>query len=139
MGRVVVHRGPDDEGHHVDGPCAIGMRRLSIIDLAGGHQPLPNADDTLWLVCNGEIYNFRELRRELEQLGHRFKTASDSEVILHSYAQYGDEFIHRLNGMFGFALGDTRPRPLILGRHRLGVKPIYLSRDSRRPPFASEP
>ena len=138
MGRVVVHRGPDDEGHHVDGPCAIGMRRLSIIDLAGGHQPLSNADDTLWLVCNGEIYNFREVRRELEQLGHRFKTASDSEVILHSYAQYGDEFIHRLNGMFGFALWDTRRRRLIVGRDRLGVKPIYLYRDSRRLAFASE-
>jgi asparagine synthase (glutamine-hydrolysing) len=96
MGRVTVHRGPDDEGHHADGPCAIGMRRLSIIDLAGGHQPLSNGDGTLWLVCNGEIYNFRELRRELEGLGHRFKTGSDSEVILHGYAQYGDAFIHRL-------------------------------------------
>ena len=78
MGRVIVHRGPDDEGRHADGPCAIGMRRLSIIDLAGGHQPLSNGDGTLWLVCNGEIYNFRELRQELIALGHRFKTASDS-------------------------------------------------------------
>jgi asparagine synthase (glutamine-hydrolysing) len=138
MGRVIVHRGPDDEGRHVDGPCAIGMRRLSIIDLAGGHQPLSNGDATLWLVCNGEIYNFRELRRELEALGHRFKTASDSEVILHSYAQYGDEFIHRLNGMFGFALWDARRRRLIVGRDRLGIKPIYLYRDARRLAFASE-
>jgi len=138
MGRAVVHRGPDDEGHHVDGPCAIGMRRLSIIDLAGGHQPLSNGDGTLWLVCNGEIYNFRELRRELEALGHRFKTASDSEVILHSYAQYSDQFIHRLNGMFGFALWDARRRRLIVGRDRLGIKPIYLFRDARRLAFASE-
>ena len=138
MGRVIVHRGPDDEGHHADGPCAIGMRRLSIIDLAGGHQPLSNGDGTLWLVCNGEIYNFRELRRELEALGHRFKTGSDSEVILHCYAQYGDEFIHRLNGMFGFALWDARRRRLIVGRDRLGIKPIYLYRDARRLAFASE-
>jgi asparagine synthase (glutamine-hydrolysing) len=138
MGRVTAHRGPDDEGLHADGPCAIGMRRLSIIDLAGGHQPLSNGDGTLWLVCNGEIYNFRELRRELEALGHRFKTASDSEVILHSYTQYGDEFIHRLNGMFGFALWDARRRRLMVGRDRLGIKPIYLYRDARRLAFASE-
>ena len=138
MGRVIAHRGPDDEGHHVDGSCAIGMRRLSIIDLAGGHQPLSNEDGTLWLVCNGEIYNFRELRRELIALGHRFKTASDSEVVLHSYAQYGDEFIHRLNGMFAFALWDARRRRLIVGRDRLGIKPIYVYRDTRRLAFASE-
>jgi len=138
MGRVIVHRGPDDEGHHADGPCAIGMRRLSIIDLAGGHQPLSNGEGTLWLVCNGEIYNFRELRKELTALGHRFKTASDSEVILHGYAQYGDEFIHRLNGMFAFALWDARGQRLIIGRDRLGIKPIYLYRDARRLAFASE-
>ena len=138
MGRVIAHRGPDDEGHRVDGPCAIGMRRLSIIDLAGGHQPLSNGDDSLWLVCNGEIYNYRELRRDLQGLGHRFKTASDSEVILHSYAQYGDDFVHRLNGMFAFALWDARRRRLIVGRDRLGVKPIYVYRDARRLAFASE-
>jgi asparagine synthase (glutamine-hydrolysing) len=138
MGRVIVHRGPDDEGHHADGPCAIGMRRLSIIDLAGGHQPLSNDDGTLWLVCNGEIYNFRELRQALVALGHRFKTASDSEVILHSYAQYGDEFIHRVNGMFAFALWDASGQRLIVGRDRLGIKPIYFYRDARRFAFASE-
>jgi asparagine synthase (glutamine-hydrolysing) len=138
MGRIIAHRGPDDEGHHLDGPCAIGMRRLSIIDLAGGHQPMSSSDGDLWLVCNGEIYNFRELRRELEQLGHRFRTASDSEVLLHGYAQYGDEFIHRLNGMFGFALWDARRRRLVIGRDRLGVKPIYVYRDARRLAFASE-
>ena len=83
-------------------------------------------------MCNGEIYNFRELRQELIALGHRFKTASDSEVILHSYAQYGDEFVQRLNGMFGFALWDARRQRLIVGRDRLGIKPIYLYRDARR-------
>lgn len=138
MGRIIMHRGPDDEGHYADGPIAIGMRRLSIIDLAGGHQPLSNEDGTLWLVCNGEIYNFRELRHELEARGHRFKTASDSEVILHSYAQYGDAFIHKLNGMFAFALWDVRRQRLIIARDRLGIKPIYFYRDARRLAFASE-
>src|SRR5215813_3284076 len=83
MGGITTHRGPDDEGRHVDGPCAIGMRRLSIIDLSGGHQPLSNEDGTLWLVANGEIYNFRELQRKLAVQGHRFKTGSDCEVLLH--------------------------------------------------------
>jgi asparagine synthase (glutamine-hydrolysing) len=138
MGRTIVHRGPDDEGHHADGPCAIGMRRLSIIDLAGGHQPLSNEEGTLWVVCNGEIYNYRELRQELVALGHRFKTASDSEVLLHSYAQHGEKFLDRLNGMFGFGLWDARKRRLIVGRDRLGVKPIYVYRDARRVAFASE-
>ncbi|HVQ62818.1 MAG TPA: asparagine synthase (glutamine-hydrolyzing) [Burkholderiales bacterium] len=138
MGRVIVHRGPDDEGHHADGPCAIGMRRLSIIDLAGGHQPLSNDDGTLWLVCNGEIYNFRELRQELVALGHRFKTGSDSEVVLHGYAAHGEDFLQRLNGMFAFALWDARRRRLTVARDRLGIKPIYVYRDARRIAFASE-
>ncbi|MDS4030335.1 MAG: asparagine synthase (glutamine-hydrolyzing) [Candidatus Competibacter sp.] len=138
MGRVTVHRGPDDEGFHADGPCAIGMRRLSIIDLAGGHQPISNTDDTLWVVCNGEIYNFRGLRQELEACGHRFKTNSDSEVVLHGYARWGDDFVHRLNGMYGFALWDARRRRLLLGRDRLGIKPLYILNDGRRLAFASE-
>src|SRR5262245_58244167 len=138
MGGVTVHRGPDDEGLHADGPCAIGMRRLSIIDLTGGHQPIASADRTLWVVCNGEIYNFRELRRELEGKGHRFTTGSDSETIVHGYAEWGDDFVHRLNGMFGFALWDARRRRLLIGRDRLGVKPIYIYRDARRLAFASE-
>lgn len=138
MGARIVHRGPDDEGSHVDGPCGLGMRRLSIIDLEGGHQPLTNEDATLWLVANGEIYNFRELRCELEHAGHRFKTGSDCEVILHAYEQYADAFIERLNGMFSFALWDARRNRLVLGRDRLGVKPLYLLRDSKRVAFASE-
>jgi asparagine synthase (glutamine-hydrolysing) len=138
MGRVTVHRGPDDEGVHADAECAIGMRRLSIIDLAGGHQPISNADGTLWVVCNGEIYNFRELRSELQGRGHQFKTASDTEVIVHLYAEYGDEFVHRLNGMYGFALWDARRRRLLIGRDRLGIKPVYVARNARRVAFASE-
>ena len=138
MGAVTRHRGPDDLGSHVDGECAIGMTRLSIIDLAGGHQPIPNEDETLWLVCNGEIYNFRELRGELEAAGHRFRTGSDSEILLHAYEQWGDGFVARLNGMFGFALWDGARRRLLVGRDRLGIKPIYVYEDGRRLVFATE-
>ena len=138
MGRVTQHRGPDDEGLHVDGACGIAMRRLSIIDLAGGHQPLSNADQTLWLVCNGEIYNFRELRAELEAKGCHFKTGSDCEVMLHLYAVEGDDFVHRLNGMFDFALWDARRSRLLIGRDRLGVKPLYVLQDGQRLAFATE-
>jgi asparagine synthase (glutamine-hydrolysing) len=138
MGNVTRHRGPDDEGLHVDGDCGIAMRRLSIIDLAGGHQPLSNADGTLWLVCNGEIYNYRELRAELQAQGSVFKTGSDSEVLLHLYECVGDEFVQRLNGMFDFALWDARRRRLLIGRDRLGVKPLYVLQDGRRLAFATE-
>lgn len=138
MGGVTRHRGPDDLGAHVDGPCAIGMTRLSIIDLSGGHQPIANEDETAWLVCNGEIYNFRELRRELEAAGHRFRTHSDSEVLLHGYEQWGDAVVERLNGMFGFALWDARRRRLLVGRDRLGIKPIYVHSDGHRLVFATE-
>jgi asparagine synthase (glutamine-hydrolysing) len=138
MGDRTVHRGPDDEGQHIDGPCGIAMRRLSIIDLAGGHQPISNADDSLWLVCNGEIYNFRELREELQGLGFRFKTGSDSEVVLHAYDAFGDEFVHRLNGMFDFALWDGRRKRLLIGRDRIGVKPLYVLQDGQRLAFATE-
>ena len=138
MGQSIVHRGPDDDGIYHDGPCAIGMRRLSIIDLAGGHQPLSNEEGTLWLVANGEIYNYRELRRELEVRGHRFKTASDCETILHLYEDYGDDCVEHLNGMFGFALWDAPRRRLLIGRDRLGIKPIYFKNDGKRLIFASE-
>lgn len=138
MGRIARHRGPDDEGSHIDGPCGIGMRRLSIIDLAGGHQPLSSQDGQLWVVCNGEIYNFRELREELRQKGYVFKTGSDCEVLLYLYAEHGDAFVQRLNGMFGFALWDARRRRLLIGRDRLGIKPIYLHRTAERIAFASE-
>lgn len=138
MGDVTLHRGPDDEGIHADGACAIGMRRLSIIDLAGGHQPLRTEDGSLWLVCNGEIYNYRELREELRARGHRFLTGSDCETVLHAYAEYGDDFVDHLNGMFGFALWDARRRRLLIGRDRLGIKPLYLLQDGRRVAFSTE-
>jgi asparagine synthase (glutamine-hydrolysing) len=138
MGEATRHRGPDDEGMHRDGPCAIGMRRLSIIDLSGGHQPLASTDGSLRVVCNGEIYNYRELRDDLRARGHRFQTNSDCEVLLYLYAEYGDAFVHRLNGMFGFALWDARQRRLLIGRDRLGIKPIYIHNDGRRVAFASE-
>lgn len=138
MGNVTRHRGPDDEGMHIDGPCGIAMRRLSIIDLAGGHQPLSNVDETLWLVCNGEIYNYRELRSELQAKGYHFKTGSDSEVLLHLYEAEGDDFVLRLNGMFDFALWDVRRHRLLIGRDRLGVKPLYVMQDGQRLAFATE-
>ena len=138
MGDVTTHRGPDDSGEHADGRCAIGMRRLSIIDLSGGHQPLANHDNTLVVVCNGEIYNFRELRRELQAHGHHFHTESDSEVVLHGYAQWGESFVERLNGMFGFAIWDRARQTLLVGRDRLGIKPIYWLNDGKRVAFASE-
>ncbi len=138
MGAVAVHRGPDDCGSFGNGCVALGMRRLSIIDPAGGHQPITNGDRSLWVVCNGEIYNFRELRRELEGRGHRFATRSDTEVIVHAYAEFGDRFVERLGGMFAFALWDDRRRRLLLGRDRLGIKPLYYRADARRLIFASE-
>ena len=138
MGNITRHRGPDDEGLHIDGASGIAMRRLSIIDLAGGHQPLSNADDSIWLVCNGEIYNYRELRSELQAQGYRFKTASDSEVLLAMYEREGDNFVQRLNGMFAFALWDARRKRLLIGRDRLGIKPIYVLQDGRRLAFSTE-
>jgi len=142
MAAAMRHRGPDDEGFLAGDPRAVGLalgiRRLSIIDLAGGHQPIGNADGSMWIVCNGEVYNFRELRAELEACGNRFKTGSDSEVILHAYAQYGDDFLSRLNGMYAFALWDGRRRRLLVGRDRLGIKPLYYVSDGRRFAFASE-
>ncbi|MDX9839665.1 MAG: asparagine synthase (glutamine-hydrolyzing), partial [Azoarcus sp.] len=140
MGDLTRHRGPDDEGQHIDrnGRCGIAMRRLSIIDLAGGHQPISNADDTLWVVCNGEIYNFRELRAELQDRGYRFKTGSDSEVLLHLYDEMGDDFVHRLDGMFNFALWDARRNRLLIGRDHLGVKPLYVHQSASVLGFATE-
>jgi len=138
MGDVTAHRGPDDEGQHIDGACGIAMRRLSIIDLAGGHQPISNADGTLTIVCNGEIYNYRELRAELQSKGYHFKTGSDSETLLHGYAAWGDEVVKHLNGMFDFALWDARRRRLLIGRDRLGVKPLYVLQDGQRLAFATE-
>lgn len=140
MGDVTRHRGPDDEGQYIEpaGRCGIAMRRLSIIDLAGGHQPISNADDSLWVVCNGEIYNFRALREELQARGYRFKTGSDSEVLLHLYDEMGDDFVHRLDGMFNFALWDNRRKRLLIGRDHLGVKPLYVHQSAGLLGFATE-
>ena len=121
----IRHRGPDDEGFHIDGPAAIGMRRLSIIDLNTGHQPISNENGSVWIVFNGEIYNYRELREDLIARGHRFRTASDTETIVHLYEQYGVECLSRLRGMFGFAIWDSRRRRLFLARDRFGKKPLY--------------
>jgi len=138
MGQVTKHRGPDDEGAYSDSHIQLGMRRLSIIDLSGGHQPIANENKTVWAVCNGEIYNFRELRSELRAQGHQFSTASDSEVIVHLYEQYGDAFVTHLSGMFGFAVWDATRKRMLLGRDRVGIKPVYYLQDSQRFIFASE-
>ena len=138
MGDAIVHRGPDDSGAFSDGELLLGMRRLSIIDVAGGHQPISSEDGQVVVVCNGEIYNFRQLRRELEAAGHRFATHSDSEVAVHAYEQHGDAFLDKLDGMFGLALWDRRRRRLIVARDAIGIKPIYYRLDGRELMFASE-
>jgi asparagine synthase (glutamine-hydrolysing) len=138
MGDAIVHRGPDDSGAISDAGLLLGMRRLSIIDVAGGHQPISSEDGQVVVVCNGEIYNFRQLRRELEAAGHRFATHSDSEVAVHAYEQHGDAFLDKLDGMFGLALWDRRRRRLIVARDAIGIKPIYYRLDGRELMFASE-
>ncbi|MEX2661517.1 MAG: hypothetical protein WD227_06295, partial [Vicinamibacterales bacterium] len=135
---VIRHRGPDDEGIHVEAGVGLGMRRLSIIDLSTGHQPIHNEDETVWLVFNGEIYNYRELRTELESAGHRFYTASDTETIVHAYEQWGEDCFRRLRGMFGIALWDRRARTLLLARDRAGIKPLHYTEHGGRLFFGSE-
>jgi asparagine synthase (glutamine-hydrolysing) len=125
LNATIRHRGPDSEGYHVKGSVGLAISRLAIIDVAGGHQPIRNEDDTIVVVFNGEIYNFRALRAELENLGHRFRTQSDTEVIVHSYEQWGDEALHHFNGMFAIALWDEPRQRLLLARDRMGKKPLY--------------
>jgi len=138
MTSIQRHRGPDGEGIFVDGDVGLGHRRLSIIDLDGGAQPIGNEDGTLQIVFNGEIYNFIELRKELEAAGHRFRTRSDTEVIVHAYEQWGKECVRRFNGMFSFALWDSGRRELFLARDHLGIKPLYYVEVGNRILFASE-
>ncbi len=140
MSAQLVHRGPDDQGRYVDpqGRCGLGFRRLSIIDLAGGHQPLSNEDGSIWIVFNGEIYNITELRAELEANGHRFATRTDTEVIVHLYEQYGSACFARLAGMFAIALWDERRGRLVLARDRFGKKPVTYAVHAGRLYFASE-
>jgi asparagine synthase (glutamine-hydrolysing) len=138
MAASLAHRGPDGSGIHVDGPFGLAHRRLSIIDLAGGAQPLCNEDGGVWTVFNGEIYNYKELRRELEGRGHLFKTASDTEVVVHLYEEHGATFPKYLNGMFAIAILDSKRRKLLLVRDRLGKKPLLYFRNGRHFAFASE-
>jgi asparagine synthase (glutamine-hydrolysing) len=138
MCQSIVHRGPDDEGIYVHGPAALGMRRLSIIDVSGGRQPIHNEDRTLWVVFNGEIYNFQELRADLEKRGHKFLTNSDTEVIVHLYEDLGSDCIKKLRGMFAVALYDESKQTLLLARDRLGKKPLFYALDGGRLYFGSE-
>ncbi len=135
---AIRHRGPDDEGIHVDGRVGLGMRRLSIIDLAGGHQPVFNEDGTVAIVYNGEIYNYRELREGLIARGHVMRTHSDTETIVHLYEELGERCVEKLRGMFGFAIWDARARRLLIARDRFGIKPMYLARAPWGIGFASE-
>ncbi len=138
MCEVIRHRGPDDEGIHVEAGVGLGMRRLSIIDLSTGQQPIHNEDRAVWLVFNGEIYNYRELRTELEAAGHQFYTQSDTETIVHAYEQWGEGAFARLRGMFGIALWDRRTQTLLLARDRSGMKPLHFTERGGRLYFGSE-
>lgn len=138
MARSIAHRGPDDEGYFIKGPIGLGFRRLSIIDLAGGHQPMSDGEETVWVVFNGEIYNFKELRAELEGHGHRFRTRCDTEVIVHGYKQWGTGVFQKLNGMFGLAIWDVPRRRLVVARDAMGIKLVYFRNEEGRLSFGSE-
>ena len=138
MTNSIVHRGPDDEGYFIAGPLGFGFRRLSIIDLAGGRQPMSDQEESVWVVFNGEIYNFPELKRELQGYGHVFRTNCDTEVIIHGYKQWGDEVLNRLNGMFGLAIWDVRQKRLVLARDPFGIKLIYYHIEGDMLYFGSE-
>ncbi|HEV3512108.1 MAG TPA: asparagine synthase (glutamine-hydrolyzing) [Candidatus Sulfotelmatobacter sp.] len=138
MCQTIVHRGPDDEGIYACGPAGLGMRRLSVIDVSGGRQPIHNEDQKIWVVFNGEIYNFPQLRGELEQKGHKFYTQTDTEVIVHLYEDLGADCVKKLRGMFAIALYDERKQSLLLARDRLGKKPLYYAQDGSRLYFGSE-
>lgn len=139
MTRTIVHRGPDDEGMYIKGPLGLGFRRLAILDLSpAGHQPMSDPSGKVWIVFNGEIYNFREIRKELESLGHVFRSQTDTEVIVTGYLQWGDAILKKLNGMFGMAIWDERKQRLIVVRDPMGIKPIYYSVDGGTLIFGSE-
>src|SRR5262249_17275906 len=125
MNAALRHRGPDGEGVVIHRGVALGHRRLSIIDLVAGSQPLCNEDESVWVTYNGEIYNYVELQRELELLGHRFRTRCDTEAIVHAYEEWGTECVHHFRGMFAFAVHDRRNREVFLARDRLGIKPLF--------------
>ena len=138
MNETLFHRGPDSGGTYVDGNVGLAARRLAIIDLAGGDQPISNEDGTIWVVQNGEIYNYRQLRAELERRGHRLSTHSDTEVLVHLYEEHGPRFVERLRGMFAIALWDSRERRLMLARDRFGIKPLYYRLTRNSLSFGSE-
>jgi len=138
MADTISHRGPDDEGYYVSGPIGLGFRRLSIIDLNTGHQPISNEDGSVWIVFNGEIYNYQELREHLLSRGHVFKTRTDTEVIVHLYEEFGEGCVDKLRGMFAFAIWDNRNKLLFIARDRLGIKPLYYASSSKSLVFASE-
>jgi asparagine synthase (glutamine-hydrolysing) len=138
MCSVISHRGPDDDGFYTDGAAAIGMRRLSIVDVAGGHQPLSNEDGTLWIVFNGEIYNHLALREQLIARGHRYRTHSDTETVIHLFEEYGADCVQHLRGMFAFAIWNRNSRTLFIARDRLGIKPLYYKLTPERLLFGSE-
>jgi asparagine synthase (glutamine-hydrolysing) len=138
MRDVITHRGPDEAGLHCDAHAALAHRRLSIVDLSTGQQPLSNEDGTVWVVFNGEIYNHADLRKELEARGHQYRTRSDTETIVHAYEQWGEACVHRFRGMFAFAIWDAPERRLLLVRDRLGVKPLYWTRTPDALLFGSE-
>jgi len=138
MSHVLKHRGPDDEGFFFDENMSLGNRRLSIIDVKGGHQPVHNEDSTIWITYNGEIYNFQELGLKLKNLGHKFYTNSDTEVIVHAYEEWGDSCIKEFNGMWAFAVWDSNKKQLFLSRDRLGIKQLYYYLNKKRLVFASE-
>jgi len=139
MTRSIIHRGPDDEGYYFSGPLGLGFRRLSIIDLSsGGHQPMSDAEESVWVVFNGEIYNYKELRTELEQRGHRFRSQSDTEVIVHGYKEWGKDVFNHLNGMFGLAIWDVKNRRLVVARDAMGIKMVYFRNAGGRLTFGSE-
>ncbi|MFY9700928.1 MAG: asparagine synthase (glutamine-hydrolyzing), partial [Terriglobales bacterium] len=138
MCRAITHRGPDDEGFYTDGAVGIGMRRLSIVDVAGGHQPISNEDGTLWIVFNGEIYNHLALREQLIARGHRYSTHSDTETIIHLFEEYGADCVQHLRGMFAFAIWNRNTKTLFIARDRLGIKPLYYKLSPERLLFGSE-
>jgi asparagine synthase (glutamine-hydrolysing) len=138
MADTIYHRGPDDEGFYLSGPVGLGFRRLSIIDLNTGHQPISNEDGTVWIVFNGEIYNYQELREFLLSKGHTFKSQTDTEVIVHLYEEFGEACVEKLRGMFGFAIWDERQKSLLLARDRVGIKPLYYWLSDKALVFGSE-
>ena len=138
MIRQLHHRGPDGVGFYCTGRVGLAHARLSIIDIAGGTQPIHNEDKTVWVVFNGEIFNYVELRRDLERQGHAFYTQSDTEVIVHLYEQYGEQFVTHLNGQFAIALWDATRQRLVLVRDRIGIRPLFYTRARGRLLFASE-